>query len=46
MGMAMGSGGDQEQKGNDEEEEAVGEVGVEMGKEHGFASSCGCATGG
>jgi len=32
MGMTMGSGSDDEQKGNDEEEEAVGEVGVEMGR--------------
>jgi len=43
--MTMGSGSDDEQKGNDEEEEAVGEVGVEMGKKHRCAS-CGRATGG
>lgn len=38
---AMGCRGGEEQKDEDEKEEAVGEVGVEMGKKHGYGPPVG-----
>jgi hypothetical protein len=44
MDATMGGGRSEEQEGEEEKKEAIGEVGVAVRQEHRW-SSCGCATG-